>query len=124
MVMGYAGISPADIQKLIDSGAPKEEIDRAMEIAKHEQTLYLSDDQATAVYIFSRCGTQWNRNPMSNQRIGLNYDGVLSVANALNFDITPQAFDALQSLERFALKAESERDRSSSVKRQVHRRQQ
>lgn len=53
--------------------------------------------------LFQQCATQWQRNPMTNALLGLNYAGVEAAARLSGTQLTPSLFSDLQLIERGAL---------------------
>lgn len=60
-------------------------------------------DNAETLNLFLRMATQWRPSPMGGGLIGLDYIALEAVARIVRFDLSPEAFDDVQAMERAAL---------------------
>lgn len=72
--------------------------------------------------LFIGCATQWRTGGMSGHPTGLDYAGVRQVVAALGLEWTAVVLDDLQTMERAALKAWSEKRRRAEANRPTGRR--
>ena len=92
-----------------EQGAPPDVIDRMIRDANEIDVLHVSESEATAITLFMRSQTQWNRSDFSGMPTGLDYDGVFAVARGWQIDITPDVFGGLQVMEAEYIRCCSER---------------
>ena len=63
----------------------------------------LRPDEAVPFALFTALGTQWNRHPMTGERLGLNYGVIPETASMMGVAMTPAVFADLQIMEGAAL---------------------
>lgn len=68
-----------------------------------DDEIEIHQDDAGTVALFFALRTQWNRHPMTGQRMGLDYSQVKPTAELAFIEITPGTLPALQAMEEAAL---------------------
>lgn len=71
--------------------------------AEEADEIEIHRDDAGTVALFFALRTQWNRHPMTGQRMGLDYSQVRPTAELAFIEITPGTLPALQAMEEAAL---------------------
>lgn len=103
---------------MVAAGATPEQIDA--EVNRIHPTLFVTEREMRAIALFARVQTQWNHSSMGGL-LSLNYQGVETVARALDLTLDANLLRDLQVMETTVVQESIRRGkRNSSTKRPLH----